>query len=234
MRYAVTGGGKRFRPYLLIESARMFGTPISASVNAAAALECVHAYSLAHDDLPAMDDDDMRRGRPSLHKAYDEATAILAGDALLALAFEVMSDIKTHPDAAVRSELVSGLAKAAGYREMVEGQALDMEAKGKALDETARDSIASKKTGALIAYAIDAGAIIGGASADERKALAGYAKALGLAFQIADDIEDGASPDPEKDEERLSILHDTATEALVPFGERAEALRAAMRFIARR
>jgi farnesyl diphosphate synthase len=188
MRYAALGQGKRLRPFLVVESAALFDVPRAQALRVGAALECVHCYSLAHDDLPAMDDDDLRRGKPALHKAYDEATAILAGDALLTYAFEILGDDATHPDPAVRLKLISGLAKAAGMAGMVGGQMLDIEAESR-IDSTLSGItlIQSLKTGALFRYACEAGAILGGA---DPAPLRQYAEYIGLAFQIADDILD--------------------------------------------
>lgn len=192
MRYASLGGGKRLRPFLVIESARLFGVTGESALRAACALEMIHCYSLAHDDLPAMDDDDLRRGRPTTHKAFDEATAILAGDGLLTYAFDVIADPATHADAGVRAALVLALARAAGLGGMVGGQALDLEAETAAtpltLEETLR--MQAMKTGALLRFAVDAGAILGGAAANQARALTRYGEALGAAFQIADDILD--------------------------------------------
>ncbi|MSO80962.1 MAG: polyprenyl synthetase family protein [Alphaproteobacteria bacterium] len=190
MRYAVLGGGKRLRPFLILEGARICGVPAGRALRSAAAVELVHCYSLVHDDLPAMDDDDLRRGRPTVHKAFDEATAILAGDALLTFAFEVLADPATHPDGAVRAALVAGLARAAGGAGMCAGQALDLAAeRAEILPESALERLARLKTGALIAFSAQAGAIL---AADEaaRAALAAYGEDIGLAFQIADDLLD--------------------------------------------
>ena len=192
MRYSSLGGGKRLRPFLVIESARLFGVVGEAALRTACALEMIHCYSLAHDDLPAMDDDDLRRGRPTTHRAFDEATAILAGDGLLTYAFDVIADATTHQDAGVRADLVLALARAAGLGGMVGGQALDLAAETAAtplsLEETLR--MQAMKTGALLRFAVDAGAILGAASASQARALTRYGEALGAAFQIADDILD--------------------------------------------
>lgn len=191
MRHAVLSGGKRLRPFLLIETARHYGVEQNHALRAAAALECLHCYSLVHDDLPAMDDDDLRRGKPTAHIAFDEATAILAGDALLTIAFEILGDPATHPDPAVRIRLVSELAQAGGHTGMVGGQAMDLAAEIAPVTEAESIiAIQSRKTGALIRYACRAGAILGGAGVDEINALNRYADHLGLAFQIADDILD--------------------------------------------
>ncbi len=190
MRYATLDGGKRLRPFLLIESARLFDVPDKQALRAAAALEMVHCYSLIHDDLPAMDDSDLRRGRPTAHKAFDDATAILAGDGLLTQAFEALADPETHPDGAVRSALVTALARAAGTAGMVGGQMIDISPERTGLDLEGITHLQSMKTGALIAFACEAGAILGEAPAAGREALAGYAGGLGLAFQIVDDLLD--------------------------------------------
>lgn len=192
MRYSSLGGGKRLRPFLVIESARLFGVVGGAALRTACALEMIHCYSLVHDDLPAMDDDDLRRGRPTTHKAFDEATAILAGDGLLTYAFDVVADPKTHQDAGVRAALVLALARAAGLGGMVGGQALDLAAETAATPLTLEATLQMQamKTGALLRFAVDAGGILGGASASQAHALTRYGEALGAAFQIADDILD--------------------------------------------
>ena len=190
MRYGLLGPGKRLRPFLVIESAALFGSAPAAALDTAAALECVHAYSLIHDDLPAMDDDDFRRGRPTVHKAFDEATAILAGDGLLTFAFEILGREETHADTRIRSQLVLELARAAGARGMAGGQMLDLEGEKKPLTAESIADMQAMKTGALIRFACVAGAIIGQAAAAERAALDAYGCALGQAFQIADDLLD--------------------------------------------
>ncbi|MDE2579036.1 MAG: polyprenyl synthetase family protein [Hyphomicrobiales bacterium] len=192
MRYASLGGGKRLRPFLAIETARLFDVSGAGPQRAAAALEMVHCYSLVHDDLPAMDDDDLRRGRPTAHKAFDEATAILAGDGLLTYAFDVLSDPATHAEAATRADLVLGLARAAGLGGMVGGQALDLEAEGRTAPHTPDFvmTMQAMKTGALLLYGVEAGARLGGADAAQRAALVRYGRALGACFQVADDILD--------------------------------------------
>ncbi len=195
MRYATLAGGKRLRPFLVVETARALGVEGEGPLRAGAALEMVHCYSLVHDDLPAMDDDDVRRGRPTAHIKFDEATAILAGDALLTYAFDVLADETTHKDPAVRSALVLGLARAAGLGGMAGGQALDLEAETAAapLGAEAVMRLQAMKTGALLLFGVEAGAILGGADADGRAALARYGRALGAAFQVADDILDTES-----------------------------------------
>ncbi len=190
MGYATVGGGKRIRPFLVVASAELFNVPRAGALRVAAALEMVHCYSLVHDDLPAMDDDDMRRGRPSCHKKYDEATAILVGDALLTLAFEVLGHEDTHQSATIRAELVLELARAAGAQGMVGGQMLDLEAENHNLDIAEITRLQHLKTGMLITFASEAGAILGKAGASARHALRNYARDLGLAFQIADDLLD--------------------------------------------
>lgn len=190
MRYAALSDGKRLRPFLLIASARLFGVEGEPALRAASAVEMIHAYSLIHDDLPAMDDDDLRRGRPSCHIRYDEATAILAGDALLTYAFEVLTGGETHGDAAVRCELALGLAAASGAAGMVGGQMIDLLAADNHLDLDGVTHLQNLKTGALIAFSCEGGAILGQAPADHRAALAAYGRDLGLAFQIADDLLD--------------------------------------------
>lgn len=188
MRHGLLGGGKRLRPFLLIKSAALFGVEQHAAMPAAAALECVHSYSLIHDDLPAMDDDDMRRGQPTVHKAFDEATAILAGDSLLTLAFEILANEIANPT--ISAELTLEMARAAGAAGMAGGQMLDLEAEASAPDETGIRRLQLMKTGALISYACRAGAILGEAENKQREALSTYGAAIGAAFQIKDDLLD--------------------------------------------
>ncbi|MCB4801031.1 farnesyl diphosphate synthase [Methylobacterium brachiatum] len=257
MRHAVLGGGKRLRPFLAIETARMLGGSEAAALAAGAGVELVHCYSLVHDDLPAMDDDDMRRGKPTVHKAYDEATAILVGDALQTLAFEIVADPTWQPDARIRADLVLGLARASGLGGMVGGQLLDLTAEGRFgaanmdVDDTLR--MQAMKTGAILAFSVEAGAIVGGADAGQRAALLRYGLALGQAFQIADDILDReASPEAmgkatgkDKDAgkatlvDRLGLdgaraecdrLVGVCEDAVAPWGEGARTLRDAARF----
>ncbi len=191
MRYAALGPGKRLRPFLVMASAGLFAVARRSALHVAAAVEMVHAYSLVHDDLPAMDNSDLRRGRPTCHKQFDDATAVLAGDGLLTLAFEVLANSGTHGDPAVRCELVSALALAAGNQGMVGGQMFDLIAEHRLdLDIGAITRLQRLKTGALIAFSCEAGAILGKAPHDARLALRGYAHDLGLAFQIADDLLD--------------------------------------------
>jgi farnesyl diphosphate synthase len=197
MRYATLGGGKRLRPFLTLECCRLFSVSHSSALRAAAAVEMVHCYSLVHDDLPALDDDALRRGRPTVHKQFDEATAILAGDALLTRAFKLLAHPATHGDPAVRSELVLALAEAAGAGGMCGGQMMDLVAETTVFDIGTVTRLQRLKTGALIAFACEAGAILGKAAVPSRLALRAYAHDLGLAFQIADDLLD-AEGDPDE------------------------------------
>ncbi len=190
MRYATLNGGKRVRPFLVMSSARLFNVAESSALRVAAAVEMVHCYSLVHDDLPAMDDDELRRGQPTCHVRFDEATAILAGDALLTKAFQVLADPDTHPDPAVRSDLVAKLAHAAGDEGMVAGQMLDLMAEDTALGMSEVTRLQRLKTGMLIGFACESGAILGKAPAAARHALRAYVHDLGLAFQIVDDLLD--------------------------------------------
>ena len=190
MRHAAIGGGKRLRPLLVYATAQLFGVDRDCAGRAAIAIECIHVYSLIHDDLPAMDDDDLRRGKPTVHKVYGEATAILAGDCLHALAFEVLADVATHADPFVRAELVLDLARAAGPTGMAGGQMMDIEAEKASFDLPTITRLQAMKTGALIASSVEAGAILGKAPAEARTSLRGYARDIGLAFQIADDLLD--------------------------------------------
>ena len=262
MRHAVLGGGKRLRPFLAIETARMLGGSEAAALAAGAGVELVHCYSLVHDDLPAMDDDDLRRGKPTVHKAYDEATAILVGDALQTLAFEITADPQWQADAGIRADLVLGLAKASGLGGMVGGQLLDLAAEGRFgpvsldVDDTLR--MQAMKTGAILAFSVEAGAIVGHADREQRAALLRYGKALGQAFQVADDILDtesdaatlgkAAGKDADRNKatlvaalgldaakRRRDALADEAVAALDVFGrDRAALLAEAARFTAQR
>lgn len=264
MRHACLGGGKRFRPFLVVETAALFKVTPARSLPAAAALECVHCYSLVHDDLPAMDNDDLRRGRPTTHKAFDDATAILAGDGLLTFAFDILARPDVHPDAAVRIDLVSALARAAGIGGMAGGQMLDLAAEGRFVDgkpqqlaESEITTLQAMKTGALLRFACLAGAILGEAAADKRRAIEDYGRALGEAFQIADDLLDvegdaaTVGKPTGKDaaagkatfvgvlgvgraRARLTALVADAETALAPFGSDAVLLKAAARFVAER
>jgi farnesyl diphosphate synthase len=198
MRYASLNGGKRFRPFLVVESASLFDVPRGNALMAGAALECVHCYSLVHDDLPAMDNDDLRRGQPTAHKAFDEATAILAGDGLLTFAFDILSRRETHADANVRVELVMALARASGVGGMAGGQMLDLAAEGRFVQNRAVQTFSEQdvrmlqgmKTGALLRFACQAGGILAAAAPAQRVALERYGTAVGQAFQIADDLLD--------------------------------------------
>ena len=187
-RYAALGGGKRLRPFLMIETARMLGFESEAVWEVAAALECLHVYSLVHDDLPCMDDDDLRRGKPTVHKAYDEAMAVLAGDALLTRAFEIIAETDLPAD--IKVSLIAKLGRDGGMFGMIGGQVVDMTVAENARDEALITDLQGMKTGALIRYAVQAGAIMAGASEAQMKNLTDYANAIGLAFQIKDDILD--------------------------------------------
>jgi farnesyl diphosphate synthase len=264
MRYSSLNGGKRFRPFLVVESAALFGVPRQNALMAGAALECVHCYSLVHDDLPAMDNDDLRRGRPTAHKAFDEATAILAGDGLLTFAFDILSRPQTHADPAVRIELVTALARASGVGGMAGGQLLDLAAEGRfaqtratQLSENEVRTLQAMKTGALLRFACEAGGILAAAAPPQRQALERYGAAVGQAFQIADDLLD-LEGDPAlvgkstgKDaaagkatmvsvlgtaaaKARLKQLVAAAEQALAPFGAAADTLIEAARFVAER
>ncbi len=248
MRYALFAGGKRLRPLLTIATADLFDVSRTSSLRAAAALECIHTYSLVHDDLPAMDDDDLRRGKPTVHKAFDEAVAILAGDALLTFAFEILADESTHMDPRVRSALVSIIARASGHHGMVGGQMLDLDAEHRALSEQEIIRLQQMKTGALIVSSVEAGAVLGRASSHARHALVAYARAVGLAFQIADDLLDHTASaedmgkatgkdaeqgkatlislwGEERAREQSQILTDQALAYLKDFGNKADLLR---------
>ncbi len=264
MRHGSLDGGKRLRPFLVIEAAALFGLAPEQAVTAGCALECVHCYSLIHDDLPSMDNDLLRRGRPTVHAAFGEATAILAGDSLLTLAFDLLSGPDAHPDPARRIELVRVLARASGLGGMAGGQILDLAAEGRFAGGTRlaltlgqiRD-LQAMKTGALLAAAVDMGAVLGGAGPEARAALAAYGRAVGAAFQIADDILDlegsaeamgkAVGKDDGAGKATLvaalgraaagALLADLvrdAQAALVPFGARGAVLAEAARFVAER
>lgn len=190
MRHAAIGGGKRLRPLLVIAACDLFHVDRQAALRVATAIECIHVYSLIHDDMPCMDDDDMRRGKPTVHKAFDEATAVLAGDSLHALAFEILAEDATHSDPFVRSELILELARASGPAGMAGGQMMDLAAENQKLDLSTITRLQQLKTGALISFCIEAGAIMGRLPHEGRAPLRGYARDIGLAFQIADDILD--------------------------------------------
>ena len=190
MRYAVMGGGKRMRPLLVVASCDLFNVDRERAMRVALAIEAVHVYSLVHDDLPCMDDDDLRRGKPTVHKAYDEAVAVLTGDSLFAVAFELLADEATHEDPFVRSELVMELARASGPAGMAGGQMMDLAAETTSFDLPTTTRLQQLKTGALIGFSVEAGAIMGKVGQQTRVKLKGYARDLGLAFQIADDLLD--------------------------------------------
>ena len=262
MRHAALGGGKRLRPFLLVESAALFGAPRESALLAGCALELLHCYSLVHDDLPAMDNDDLRRGRPTVHKAFDEATAILAGDALLTLAFDILARDEIHADAKVRIALVRELARASGLGGMAGGQMLDLSAEGRfsakrVLSETEIVTLQAMKTGALLRFACRAGALLGQADTGHLAAMEQYGAAIGEAFQIADDLLDvegdaatlgkAAHKDAGAGKAtlvaalglagaraKLEALIDAADDALAPFGPKANTLRDAARFVAER
>ena len=188
MRYAVIGGGKRMRPLLVVASCDLFNVDRERAMRVALAIEAVHVYSLVHDDLPCMDDDDLRRGKPTVHKAFDEAIAVLTGDSLFAVAFELLADEATHEDPFVRSELVKELARASGPAGMAGGQMMDLAAETTRFDLPTTTRLQQLKTGALIGFSVESGAIMGKVGPSTRLKLKGYARDLGLAFQIADDL----------------------------------------------
>lgn len=256
MHYAVLNGGKRLRPFLVVETATMLGGNRDAALRIGAALECVHCYSLVHDDLPAMDDDDLRRGKPTVHIAYDEATAILAGDSLLTYAFDIIAST-SGIDEASKVALILALSRASGLGGMAGGQALDLAAEKQAPDEQGIIMLQAMKTGALIRFACEAGAIVAGSPAEDRATLRRFGERIGLAFQLADDILDltadsatmgkATGKDAGRGKGTLVGLHgmawaeatlsDHVTEAealLKPYGERATVLVEAARFIAER
>ncbi len=257
MRYATLNGGKRVRPFLVMSSARLFSVAESCALRVAAAVEMVHCYSLVHDDLPAMDDDDLRRGQPTCHVRFDEATAILAGDALLTKAFQVLADPDTHPDPAVRSDLVAKLAHAAGDEGMVAGQMLDLMAEDTALGMSEVTRLQRLKTGMLIGFACESGAILGKAPEPARHALRAYVHDLGLAFQIVDDLLDVEGDEKEvgkktgKDQAagkatfvsllgsdraraQADMLAEQAAQHLELFAEKANHLRELAQFVVKR
>jgi farnesyl diphosphate synthase len=257
MRHGVLNGGKRLRPHLVLESARLLGGDPQAALRVAAALECVHCYSLIHDDLPAMDDDDLRRGQPTVHIAFDEATAILAGDSLLTLAFDILASDETPLAPQRKADLVVALARAAGMAGMAGGQALDLEAERYAPDEAGIIMLQAMKTGALIRFACESGAMIAGSPDHDRDLLRRFGETVGLAFQLADDLLDMTSnaatlgkatgKDAGRGKGTLVALHgeewtrrkldqlvSQAQTLLEPFGSKAEALMETARFIASR
>jgi farnesyl diphosphate synthase len=259
MRHGALAGGKRLRPFLVVETAELFGVRGTGVLRAACAVELVHCYSLVHDDLPAMDDDDLRRGRPTVHKAYDEATAILAGDGLLTYAFDVLADPSTHADGQVRAGLVLALARASGIGGMVGGQALDLaaEAANQPLTRQEIETLQAMKTGALLGVSVRCGAILGKAGPEQMQALDRFGRHLGAAFQIADDILDETGTEEQvgkrigKDADRnkatlvrtlgldgarkaCDALVSEAIGALASFGPEADCLRDGTRFVASR
>ncbi|MEQ8806048.1 MAG: polyprenyl synthetase family protein [Rhodospirillales bacterium] len=257
MRYASLAGGKRVRPFLVTQSAALFGVDTTSALRTAAAVEMVHCYSLVHDDLPAMDDDDLRRGQPTCHIKFDEATAILAGDALMTKAFEVLADEATQTDPRVRADLVLALAKAAGDHGMVGGQMMDLWAEDNELDVAQITRLQRMKTGDLIAVSAAAGAILGKASDEARSVLHAYAHDIGLAFQIADDLLDvegdaalvgkatGKDADAnkatfvsllgvDKARQQAAMLSEQAAGHLEMFGEKGDLLKQLARFIVER
>lgn len=257
MRHAAIGGGKRLRPLLTVATAEMFNVDRQRALRVATAVECIHVYSLVHDDLPAMDDDDMRRGKPTVHRAFDEATAILAGDALHALAFEILADEVTSPDPFVRAELVFELARASGPSGMAGGQMMDLVAARQSFDLPTVTRLQQLKTGALIAVAVESGAILGRIPPEGRMRLRGYARDIGLAFQIADDIldvegdagvagkalnKDGAAGKAtflsllglDRAREQANLLVEQAIRHLHGFGQEADLLRAIAHYVVER
>ncbi len=257
MRHAAIGGGKRLRPLLTIATADLFLVDRDSAARVATAIECIHVYSLTHDDLPAMDNDDIRRGKPTVHKAYGESTAILAGDCLHALAFELLGSEDAHPDPFVRIELVAELARAAGPAGMAGGQMMDLEAERNSFDLATITRLQAMKTGALIGCAVESGAILGRVPPEGRTGLRGYARDLGLAFQISDDILDvegdeaAAGKALRKDaaagkqtfltllgldraREQAAMLVDQAVEHLHSYGAEADVLRAIAHYVLER
>jgi farnesyl diphosphate synthase len=257
MRHGSLNGGKRLRPFLVRESAALLGGPAEAALRVGVALECLHCYSLIHDDLPAMDNDDLRRGQPTVHKAFDEATAILAGDGLLTYAFDIVAAPETVLADRLKTELVLSLARAAGPGGMAGGQALDLAAEKSPPDEAGITTLQAMKTGALLRFACEAGAIIAGSEPEHRQRLRLFGQKIGLAFQLADDLLDLTSDAKTmgkatgKDagrgkgtlvalhgigwaEDRLDVLTAEAVELLAPYGERASILQETARFIASR
>jgi farnesyl diphosphate synthase len=253
MRYAAIGGGKRLRPLLVVAASSLFHVDRDRALRVGLAVECIHVYSLIHDDLPSMDDDDLRRGKPTVHRAFDEATAILAGDSLHALAFEVLADEATHEDPFVRAELIADLARASGPSGMAGGQMMDLAAGEAQLDLSAVTRLQQLKTGALIGFCLEAGAIMGRIPPEGRTKLRGYARDVGLAFQITDDIldvegeeaktgkrvgKDGAAGKEtfvsllgvERARQQAAMLVSQATGYLGSYGGEADLLRAIARF----
>ena len=257
MRYAAIGGGKRIRPLLVIAACDLFKVDRDRAMRVALAVECIHVYSLIHDDLPSMDDDDLRRGKPTLHRAFEESTAILAGDSLHALAFEILADEATHEDPFIRADLVVELARAAGPAGMAGGQMMDLTAGEMGLDLPAVTRLQQLKTGALISWCVEAGAIMGRVPVEGRTGLRGYARDVGLAFQIADDLIDHEGLEekagkrvgkdkaagkqtfvsllgPERARRQADLLVEQAISHLHGFGEDADLLGAVARFAVER
>ncbi|ASR50374.1 farnesyl-diphosphate synthase [Blastomonas sp. AAP25] len=257
MRHAAIGGGKRVRPLLLTATAGMFNVDRSLSVRVACAVEAIHVYSLIHDDLPCMDDDDMRRGKPTVHKAFNDAVAVLAGDSLHALAFEILAGSQSHPDPFIRAELIMTLAEASGPNGMAGGQMMDLEAEKAKFDLPTVTKLQRLKTGALIAASVEMGAILANVPAEGRTALRAYARDIGLAFQIADDIMDEVGDEAlagkalhkdaaagketflsllglERAREQAFFLVDQAIGHLASHGREADLLRALARYIVER
>ncbi len=257
MRYAAIGGGKRLRPMLLVATSEVFGVDRATAIRAGLAIEAIHVYSLVHDDLPCMDDDDIRHGKPTLHRAFDEATAVLAGDALHALAFEILSDSETIPDPFMRAELLHTLGTAAGMNGMAGGQMMDIIAESEAFDLPVITRLQQLKTGALLAAAVEMGAILGHIPPEGRANLRGYARDLGLAFQIADDLLDHDGDEamagkslrkdaaagkqtfvsllgPERARAQAAMLADQAIAQLAHHGQEADMLRALARYFVER
>jgi farnesyl diphosphate synthase len=253
MRHAAIGGGKRLRPLLTLAASRLFGIDDEQALRIAAAIEAIHVYSLIHDDLPSMDDDDLRRGKPTVHKAFSEATAVLAGDSLHALAFEILAHEATHRDPHVRSELVLELSRASGPNGMAGGQMMDLAAEGQPLDLDAVTRLQQLKTGALIEYAVEAPCIVIRLARDARTPYRGYARNIGLAFQITDDLIDYAGDEaaagkrtgkdadkgkatfvslvgPDRARQQAKVLVEQAIDHLSDHGEEADMLRAIARF----
>jgi farnesyl diphosphate synthase len=253
MAHAAIGGGKRLRPLLTVAASRLFGINEEQALRVAAAIEAIHVYSLIHDDLPSMDDDDLRRGKPTVHKAYDEATAVLAGDSLHALAFEILAHEATHKDPYVRSDLVLELSRASGPNGMAGGQMMDLAAEGQSLDLAAVTRLQQLKTGALIEYAVEAPCVIARLAREARTPYRGYARNIGLAFQITDDLIDHSGNEatagkrtgkdaekgkatfvsllgPDRAAQQARVLVDQAIDHLSDHGPEADMLRAIARF----
>ncbi|GAA0526963.1 polyprenyl synthetase family protein [Rhizomicrobium palustre] len=254
MRYATFAGGKRLRPFLVLESARLFDVPVAYAARAAAAIEVLHTYSLVHDDLPCMDDDDLRRGRPTTHKAFDEATAVLAGDGLLTIAFEILADAASHPNAEVRCKLIARLAEAAGANGMIGGQMVDMVAAERDFGAEEIMLLQRLKTGQLFEFSCEAGPILAEAGLAEQERMRQYARDMGLVFQITDDLLDvtstaekaGKAVGKDQDHGKATLvsiygidgarqkakeISDRAVAALEPFGDKAVALRELLPFL---